>query len=33
LVVCSGAKAILDVPATLEALETRGVLVVGYRTG
>jgi pseudouridine-5'-phosphate glycosidase len=32
LVVCSGAKTILDLPATLEALETRGVLVVGYRT-
>ncbi len=30
--VCSGVKTILDVPATLEALETRGVLVVGYRT-
>jgi pseudouridylate synthase len=33
LVVCSGVKSILDVPATLEALETRGVLVVGYGTG
>jgi pseudouridine-5'-phosphate glycosidase len=33
LVVCSGMKSILDLPATLEALETRGVLVVGYRTG
>jgi pseudouridine-5'-phosphate glycosidase len=32
LVVCSGVKSILDVPATLEALETRGVPVVGYRT-
>jgi pseudouridine-5'-phosphate glycosidase len=32
LVVCSGMKSILDVPATLESLETRGVLVVGYRT-
>ncbi len=32
LVVCSGVKAILDVPATLEALETRGVVVLGYRT-
>jgi pseudouridine-5'-phosphate glycosidase len=32
LVVCSGFKSILDVPASLEALETRGVLVVGYRT-
>ena len=25
-------KSILDLPATLESLETRGVLVVGYRT-
>ena len=33
LVVCSGVKSILDVPATLEALETRGVPVVGYGTG
>ncbi|HWE35732.1 MAG TPA: pseudouridine-5'-phosphate glycosidase, partial [Isosphaeraceae bacterium] len=32
LVVCSGVKSILDVPATLEQLETRGVLVVGYGT-
>jgi pseudouridylate synthase len=32
LVVCSGLKSILDLPATLESLETRGVLVVGYRT-
>lgn len=32
LVVCSGVKAILDVPATLEMLETLGVAVVGYRT-
>lgn len=32
-VVCAGAKSILDVPATLEALETLGVPVVGYRTG
>ena len=30
--VCAGAKSILDVPATLEALETLGVPVVGYRT-
>ena len=30
-VVCSGVKSILDVPATLDALETRGVAVVGYR--
>ena len=31
-VVCAGAKAILDVPKTLEYLETRGVPVVGYGT-
>jgi pseudouridine-5'-phosphate glycosidase len=31
-VVCAGAKAILDLPATLEWLETWGVPVVGYRT-
>lgn len=31
-VVCSGAKAILDLPATLERLDTLGVPVVGYRT-
>jgi len=31
-VVCAGAKAILDLPRTLEALETRGVPVIGYRT-
>jgi pseudouridine-5'-phosphate glycosidase len=30
--VCSGAKAILDLPATLERLETLGVTVVGYGT-
>ena len=30
--VCAGAKAILDIPATLENLETRGVPVLGYRT-
>jgi pseudouridine-5'-phosphate glycosidase len=33
VVVCSGAKAILDLPATLEWLETWGVPVVGYQTG
>ena len=32
VVTCSGVKSILDVPATLEVLETRGVAVVGYRT-
>lgn len=29
-VVCAGAKALLDLPRTLEYLETRGVPVVGY---
>ena len=31
-VVCAGVKSILDVPATLERLETLGVGVAGYRT-
>jgi pseudouridine-5'-phosphate glycosidase len=31
-VVCSGAKAILDLPATRERLESYGVTVVGYQT-
>ena len=31
--VCAGAKSILDVGATLEALETLGVPVVGFRAG
>lgn len=31
-VVCSGAKSILDIPRTLEILETAGVPVVGYGT-
>ncbi|WP_367606073.1 pseudouridine-5'-phosphate glycosidase [Legionella sp. W05-934-2] len=31
-VVCSGAKSILDLPKTLEMLETHGVPVVGYQT-
>jgi pseudouridine-5'-phosphate glycosidase len=31
-VVCAGAKSILDLPRTLEALETSGVPVVGYGT-
>jgi pseudouridine-5'-phosphate glycosidase len=31
-VVCAGVKSILDVPATLERLETLGVTVTGYRT-
>lgn len=33
IVVCAGAKAILNLPATLEYLETFGVTVVGYGTG
>ena len=32
IVVCAGAKAILDLPATLEYLETMSVPVVGYDT-
>ncbi|MFE3663841.1 pseudouridine-5'-phosphate glycosidase [Streptomyces sp. NPDC059164] len=32
-VVCAGIKSILDVPATLQRLETLGVCVVGYGTG
>ncbi len=32
VVVCAGAKAILDLPATLEVLETYGVPVIGYKT-
>ncbi|KAB8141281.1 pseudouridine-5'-phosphate glycosidase [Chloroflexia bacterium SDU3-3] len=32
LVVCAGAKSILDLPATLEYLETAGVPVLGYGT-
>ena len=32
-VVCAGAKAILDLPRTLEVLETLGVPVIGWRTG
>src|SRR3546814_8315787 len=32
-VVCAGAKSILDLPKTLEYLETRGVPVIGYGTG
>ena len=32
IVVCAGAKAILDLPGTLEYLETFGVTVVGYGT-
>ncbi|MBS3934507.1 MAG: pseudouridine-5'-phosphate glycosidase [Truepera sp.] len=32
VVVCAGAKSILNIPATLERLETLGVPVIGYRT-
>ena len=32
IVVSAGAKALLDLPKTLEVLETRGVPVIGYRT-
>jgi pseudouridine-5'-phosphate glycosidase len=32
-VVCSGAKIVLDLPATREWLETHGVCVLGWRTG
>ncbi len=32
MVVCAGVKSILDVPATLEYLETASVPVIGYRT-
>jgi pseudouridine-5'-phosphate glycosidase len=31
-VVCSGAKSVLDLPRTLEWLETHGVPVIGYQT-
>ena len=33
LVVCAGAKSILDLGLTLEYLETKGVPVIGYQTG
>lgn len=32
VVVCAGAKAILDLPATLEYMETMGIPVIGYQT-
>ncbi len=32
LVACSGAKSLLDIPATMEQLETLGIPVLGYRT-
>jgi pseudouridine-5'-phosphate glycosidase len=31
-VICAGAKAILDLPRTMEYLETKGVNIVGYQT-
>ena len=31
-VVCSGAKSLLDIPATMEHLETLGIPVLGFRT-
>ncbi|NMB03294.1 MAG: pseudouridine-5'-phosphate glycosidase [Tissierellia bacterium] len=31
-VICAGAKAILDLPRTMEYLETKGVPVIGYQT-
>jgi pseudouridylate synthase len=31
-VICAGAKSILDIPKTLEVLETQGVPVIGYGT-
>ncbi len=31
-VTCSGAKSLLDIPATMEYLETLGIPIVGYRT-
>lgn len=32
MVICAGAKSILDIPKTLEYLETQGVPVIGYGT-
>ncbi len=32
IVICAGPKAILDIPATMEVLETMGVPVLGYQT-
>jgi pseudouridylate synthase len=32
VVVCAGSKSILDLPATIEVLETMGVQVIGYQT-
>ena len=33
IVVCAGAKSILNIAATVERLETLGITVVGFRTG
>ena len=33
VVACSGAKSLLDIPATMEHLETLGIPVLGFRTG
>ena len=32
MIVCAGAKSILDLPATREVLETQGVTILGYQT-
>jgi len=32
IVICAGAKAILDLPATIEVLETYSIPVIGYKT-
>ena len=32
IVVCAGAKSVLDLPATIERLETLGITAIGYRT-
>jgi pseudouridylate synthase len=32
IVVCAGAKSILDLPATVEYLETMGIPIIGYQT-
>ena len=32
MVVCAGAKSVLDLPKTLEVLESQGTLVLGYQT-
>lgn len=32
MVVCAGAKSVLDLPKTLEVLESQGTSVIGYQT-